>query len=150
MGDPREVIESFLLTRLAAITQQAGYLIPRDPWLVTRDVLDFAQTDGQRPALILILGQATYEELELGGLTADVRLPGAVRIDHDLEPGYTRATVMNQWGAAIDASFGVDRSCGGVAEDLVITRVEQPAIEEILEHMQGLVYFEVLYQRTRD
>lgn len=147
MADPRESIEVALLTALQAI-EPPTYDVPQRPRLVTREVLDFSQTQGRRPALVLIMGERQSEAIELGDVTAQIRLPGVVRVDLDPVAAEQRATVVNQWYEAIDQALEKDFDASafpGLDFDLRVTAHDQPAIASSLDLMQAAVHFEVNY-----
>lgn len=121
--DP-EPIEAHIATTLHGMTIAAGYQLPKDLALVTREILDYDETAGRRPAAIIQVVEIAGELVGLGGL-AQSTVTGRVVFYFDLETGsLTPATWANRYMVAVHDALLVDRSRGGNPVVLT-TRVPQ-------------------------
>jgi hypothetical protein len=124
---PREFIEADLLTTMQGVTIANGYAIPHDFKLITREILDFPETENRRPALILGYVESQTEPLELGGIV-QLTLNGLVSVHLDPERGVLPATLVNSYKTAIRRALVTDRSRGGWAITTWVGSEATPAI----------------------
>src|SRR5262245_24329437 len=115
MSHPREALEANVLTTLQGMTVAAGYDLPKDLRLVTRQILDYDETAGQRPACIIQFPDLRTELNGLGGIEQGT-LNGRLIFYFDLETApWLPVTWANKFIAAARTVLVLDESRGGLA-----------------------------------
>lgn len=131
MSFNHEPIEANIQATIQGMTISAGYDLPKNPGLVTREILDYDETAGRRPAVIVQVEGMTSELVGLGGIGQST-IRGRVIFYFDLDTGgLTPATWANRYMIATHDVLLVDRSRGGNAQ-VITTRV--------LENMTALLW----------
>jgi hypothetical protein len=146
MSFDRESIEAHVETTLQGMTIAAGYTLPTDLRLVTRELLDYDETDGSRPAAIIQFTGARSELVGLGGIGQST-LMGRIVFYFDLETGSTlAATWANQYTRAARDALLVDRSRGANPQVLTTTIPEEPTalLWKTAQALEATLLFEVL------
>ena len=112
--DP-EPVEQNIETTLKGMTIEAGYNLPKDLVLVTRELLDYDETAGRRPAAIIQVEHISGELVGIGGI-AQSTITGRIVFYFDLTTGSLKpATWANRYMQATHDALLVDRSRGGNA-----------------------------------
>lgn len=146
MSLDREPIEHNVLTVLQAMTIAAGYELPRDLRLVTRQIMDYDETNGQRPAAIIQFTEMPSELVGIGGIS-QATLSGRIVFYFDPDTGSDLpATWANRYvRGAIDA-LEADRSRGANPYVLTTRVVNQPTalIWKLGQACEATLFFEVL------
>jgi hypothetical protein len=115
MSEAREAIEANILTTLQGMTIAAGFSLPKDLGLVTREILDYDDTSGKRPAAVIQFPDMRSELIGIGGIY-DSQLEGRVIFYFDVDlNGALPATYANAYIHAAREILQRDESRGGVA-----------------------------------
>jgi hypothetical protein len=139
---PREAIENNCLEALEQITMANGYDIPVEFRLITREILDFPETENRRPAVVLAFLESWTAPLDLGG-PVQTTPRGMVTVHLDPIPGVLPATAANAYKNAIRHSLVQDRSCGQQNAELLITGELTPHLWVLTNPFLFDVTFEV-------
>jgi hypothetical protein len=116
MSTPRESIEAHVLATLQGMTIAAGFPLPKDLGLVTREIFDYDETAGSRPAAIIQFPGLRRELVGTGGIYR-AHLEGRIifYFDTDLN-GLLPATYANAYIDAAATILERDDSRGGLAD----------------------------------
>ena len=132
-----ESIEAHIETTLQGMTIAAGYNLPKDLQLVTREILDYEETAGRRPAAIIQVEEIVGELVGLGGV-AQSTITGRVIFYFDLETNNLKpVTWANRYMVAAHDALLVDRS-RGAHPHVLTTRVPQNYTALLWKIGQGL------------
>lgn len=142
MANQREQIEANVETTLNAMTIANGYSLAKDLRLVTRETLDYDETQGRRPAAILQFTEMPSEVIELAG-TVESTLSGRIVFYFDLDTGILPATMANQYTAAARKALMQNPNRGGNA--LTTRMVDEPTANlwKTGQALQATLAFEV-------
>ena len=126
MSFDREPVEANLAATLQAMTIAAGYSLPKDLGLVTRQLLDYDETRGLRPAAILQITGTPGELVGLGGI-GQTTMQGRVVLYFDLETnGLLPVTWANAYTKAVRDAILADRSRGANPGVLTTIVLDEP------------------------
>jgi len=141
-----EPIEANIEASLQAMTVGAGYNLPKNLGLVTREILDYDETIGKRPAAIIQITQVLSTLIGTGGV-AHSTVHGRVIFYFDLDTGPMRAgTWANRYKTAARDALLLDRSRGGHPGVLTTTITEEPTslLWKMGQAFEVTIIFEIL------
>ena len=145
--NPREAIETNVETTLQAMTIGAGYNVPKNLGLVTRQILDYEETNGHRPAAILQFPSMRTELIGLGSVGQST-LQGRVIFYFDLDTGsLLPATYANRYVEATRAALLADGSRGANPYVLTTRITEEPTalLWKVGQAFEATLDFEVVF-----
>lgn len=146
MSLDREVIEENIESTLQGMTIAAGYVLPKDLGLISREPLDYDETNGRRPAAIIQITGTSSELVGLGGV-AQSTISGRVIFYFDKETGaYSGATWANTYTKAARDVLLLDRSRGS-NPNVITTRIPDEPVALLWktgQAMEATLLFEVL------
>ena len=146
MSLDQEPIAAHIETTLLGMTIAAGYAIPRDMRLITREILDYDETVGQRPAAIIQVTGTNGERVGIGGVS-QTTINGRVVLYFDTDTGILKpATWVNAYMKAITDALLVDKSRGEIRNVLDTKVPEQPTalLWKTGQALEATLLFEVL------
>jgi hypothetical protein len=146
MSLDQEPIAAHIETTLLGMTIAAGYALPRDMRLVTREILDYDETAGRRPAAIIQVTGTNGERVGTGGVS-QTTINGRVVLYFDVENGGVKpVTMANAYTKAVTDALLVDRSRGANPYVLDTSIPEQPTalLWKTGQALEATVLFEVL------
>lgn len=148
----RETLEANVETTLQAMTIAAGYPLPKNLGLVTRQILDYDETAGKRPAAIIQGVSLRTELYAIGGIALSTLL-GRVVFYFDVETnGQLPATYANAYLAAARVALLQDQSRGGVSGVLTTTVTFEPtaSLWKQGQALEATLDFEIAYMHEGD
>ena len=146
MSFDREPVEANIEATLQGMTIAAGYNLPKDLGLVTREPLDYDETNGRRPAAILQITSTTGELVGLGGI-AQTTIMGRIVYYFDVNTnGAYTVTWVNRYLKATRDALLVDRSRGGNPGVINTTITDEPTalLWKTGQAIEATLTFEVL------
>jgi hypothetical protein len=127
MGDPREMIEQDLEITCTGITTAAGYDLPEDFLLISRELAMFDQVNNLYPALILQAEEVQTTFIELGW-EVEARLGFRFVVYFRPIPDEVPATTANRYRSAIERAIMMDPGRNGYADWTELDQTPMPLI----------------------
>jgi hypothetical protein len=118
-GDAREAIEANIEESIIGVTITAGYDLPEDFRLVTRELLMWDKVDGRYPSVIIQAEDVGREALSLGNIW-DATLPMRLVVYFKPILGEVPATTANRYAGALARKLMQDLSRGGLADQTML------------------------------
>jgi hypothetical protein len=147
MSLDREAVEVHLEATLVGMTIAAGYNLPKNLGLVSREPLDYDETAGRRPAAIIQITSAPSERVGTGGVS-QTTLMGRVVYYFDVNntSGMIHATLVNLYMRATRDALLADRSRGANPQVLDTTIPDEPtaSLWKTGQAIEATLLFEVL------
>jgi hypothetical protein len=141
-----EPIEQNVEQTLQGMTTAAGYALPKNLVLVTRDLLDYDETVGKRPAAIIQTTGVESLRVALGGIVQST-LHGRVVFYFDLDTGPLKpATWANAYTMAARDALLVDKGRGNnpAVLDTSIPEAATALLWKAGQALQATLLFDVL------